>query len=397
MQAIAKGSLEPPSVLLGNCATTVALRRNIEIAARSSAKVLILGETGVGKEVVARSIHDESVRRARPFVAVNCSGIPETLLESELFGHVRGSFTGAYRDKPGVIRQAQGGTLFLDELGEMSPRMQAVLLRFAESGEMHPVGADAPAAPSDVRLITATNRDLRAQIESGTFRQDLYYRLNVIEIRVLPLRERRDDISELLRYYLDRAADAHGTSRPDLTAAAEEALVAYSWPGNVRELKNIAERLALADWRRAIAADDLPFEVRMNGKPVFVTPSMPREQWPTPVTARPAATGQPSATVVRLFDRFAAGEDFWTVIYQPFKARELTRQDLMDLIDAGLRRTGGSYRDLLGVFNLPITQYKRFHAFLYQHNCNLPVGTYRRMAKAEATPVRVPRRASAAC
>jgi len=130
---------------------------------------------------------------------------------------------------------------------------------------------------------------------------------------------------------------------------------------------------------------------------VFVTPSMPREQWPTPVTARPAATGQPSATVVRLFDRFAAGEDFWTVIYQPFKARELTRQDLMDLIDAGLRRTGGSYRDLLGVFNLPITQYKRFHAFLYQHNCNLPVGTYRRMAKAEATPVRVPRRASAAC
>ena len=396
MQAIAKSSLESSSVLLGNSATTVVLRRNIEIAARSSAKVLILGETGVGKEVVARSIHDESVRRARPFVAVNCSGIPETLLESELFGHVRGSFTGAYRDKPGVIRQAHGGTLFLDELGEMSPRMQAVLLRFAESGEMHPVGADTPSAPSDVRLITATNRDLRAQIENGTFRQDLYYRLNVIEIRVLPLRERRDDIPVLLRHYLDRAAEMHGTSRPDLTASAEDALVAYSWPGNVRELKNIAERLALADWRRDIAADDLPFEVRMNGKQVFVTPVAVHDQWATPV-ARAAAPGQPSPTVARLFDRFAAGEDFWTVIYQPFKARELTRQDLMDLIDAGLRRTGGSYRDLLGVFNLPITQYKRFHAFLYQHNCNLPVGTYRRMAKAEATPARVPRRATAAC
>jgi transcriptional regulator with PAS, ATPase and Fis domain len=398
MQAIAKTSLESSSVLLGNSATTVALRRNIEIAARSSAKVLILGETGAGKEVVARSIHDESARRSRPFVAVNCSGIPETLLESELFGHVRGSFTGAYRDKPGVIRQAHGGTLFLDELGEMSPRMQAVLLRFAESGEMHPVGADAPAAPSDVRLITATNRDLRAQIETGSFRQDLYYRLNVIEIRVLPLRERRDDIPELLRHYLDRAAEMHGTSRPTLTDAAEEALVEYSWPGNVRELKNIAERLALADWRRAIAADDLPFEVRMNGKPVFVAPAPTREQWPatTPVT-RPTAPGQSSPTVARLFDRFAAGEDFWTVIYQPFKARELTRQDLMDLIDAGLRKTGGSYRDLLGVFNLPITQYKRFHAFLYQHNCNLPVGTYRRMAKADATPARVPRRAGAAC
>ena len=150
------------------------------MAARTSAKVLILGETGVGKEVVARSIHDESARHGRPFVAVNCSGIPETLLESELFGHVRGSFTGAYRDKPGMIRQAHGGTLFLDELGEMSPRMQAVLLRFTESGEMHPVGADSPAPPSDVRLITATNRDLRAQIEGGTFRQDLSYRLNVV-------------------------------------------------------------------------------------------------------------------------------------------------------------------------------------------------------------------------
>jgi len=189
MRSIGKSVLGS-AILLGESDTTVALRRSIEMAARSSAKVLILGETGVGKEVVARSIHDESARRGRPFVAVNCSGIPETLLESELFGHVRGSFTGAYRDKPGVIRQAHGGTLFLDELGEMSPRMQAVLLRFTESGEMHPVGADAPAPPSDVRLITATNRDLRAQIEGGTFRQDLYYRLNVIEIRVLPLRER---------------------------------------------------------------------------------------------------------------------------------------------------------------------------------------------------------------
>ena len=197
MRSIGKSVLGS-AVLLGDSETTIALRRSIDMAARSSAKVLILGETGVGKEVVARSIHDESARRGRPFVAVNCSGIPETLLESELFGHVRGSFTGAYRDKPGVIRQAHGGTLFLDELGEMSPRMQAVLLRFTESGEMHPVGADAPAPPSDVRLITATNRDLRAQIEGGTFRQDLYYRLNVIEIRVLPLRERRDDITVLL-------------------------------------------------------------------------------------------------------------------------------------------------------------------------------------------------------
>jgi DNA-binding NtrC family response regulator len=377
------------AVLLGKSETTIALRRSIDMAARSSAKVLILGETGVGKEVVARSIHDESARRGRPFVAVNCSGIPETLLESELFGHVRGSFTGAYRDKPGVIRQANGGTLFLDELGEMSARMQAVLLRFTESGEMHPVGADAPAPPSDVRLITATNRDLRAQIEGGTFRQDLYYRLNVIEIRVLPLRERRDDVTVLLQHYLDRSAEMHNTARPQLTAAAEEALVEYSWPGNVRELKNIAERLALGDWRRSIEADDLPFEVRANGKPIIQ--AMPRDE-----RAATRTVDQQSAALARLFDRFAAGEDFWTVVYQPFKARELTRQDLVDLIDAGLRRTSGSYRELLAVFNLPPTQYKRFHAFLYQHNCNLPVGTYRRMAKAgQRADVIVPRRIAA--
>jgi transcriptional regulator with PAS, ATPase and Fis domain len=387
MRSIAK-SVVGSAILLGNSQTTVALRRSIEMAARSSAKVLILGETGVGKEVVARSIHEESARRGRAFVAVNCSGIPETLLESELFGHVRGSFTGAYRDKPGVIRQAHGGTLFLDELGEMSPRMQAVLLRFTESGEMHPVGADTPAPPSDVRLITATNRDLRAQIEGGTFRQDLYYRLNVIEIRVLPLRDRPDDVTVLLRHYLDRAAEMHNTTRPELTATAEAALVEYSWPGNVRELKNIAERLALGDWRRPIEADDLPFEVRANGKPIIQ--AMPRDER----TAMRTVDHQ--SALARLFDRFAAGDDFWTVVYQPFKARELTRQDLVDLIDAGLRKTSGSYRELLAVFNLPPTQYKRFHAFLYQHNCNLPVGTYRRMAKAgQRAEVIVPRRIAA--
>ena len=387
MRSIAK-SVVGSAILLGNSQTTVALRRSIEMAARSSAKVLILGETGVGKEVVARSIHEESARHGRPFVAVNCSGIPETLLESELFGHVRGSFTGAYRDKPGVIRQAHGGTLFLDELGEMSPRMQAVLLRFTESGEMHPVGADTPAPPSDVRLITATNRDLRAQIEGGTFRQDLYYRLNVIEIRVLPLRDRPDDVTVLLRHYLDRAAEMHDTTRPELTATAEAALVEYSWPGNVRELKNIAERLALGDWRRPIEADDLPFEVRANGKPIIQ--AMPRDER----TAMRTVDHQ--SALARLFDRFAAGDDFWTVVYQPFKARELTRQDLVDLIDAGLRKTSGSYRELLAVFNLPPTQYKRFHAFLYQHNCNLPVGTYRRMAKAgQRAEVIVPRRIAA--
>src|SRR5688572_9402033 len=150
-----------------------ALRAEIATAARTHAKVLVLGETGVGKEVVARTIHAHSRRSGRPFVAVNCSGIPDTLLESELFGHVRGSFTGAYRDKRGLVLQADGGTLFLDELGEMSLRMQAALLRFTENGEFLPVGADA-AVGADVRLLTATNRDLRQCVTEGTFREDLY-------------------------------------------------------------------------------------------------------------------------------------------------------------------------------------------------------------------------------
>ena len=374
------------TVLLGNSVAIETLRRDITLAARSNAKVLILGETGSGKEVVARSIHEQSARNRRPFIAVNCSGIPETLLESELFGHTRGSFTGAYRDKPGVIRQAHGGTLFLDELGEMSLRMQAMLLRFTESGETHPVGADAPAPPSDVRLITATNRDLRAQIEAGAFRQDLYYRLNVILIHAAPLRERPEDVPVLLAYYLQQASESHGTAVPSLTPDADAALRTYAWPGNVRELRNMAERLVLADWRRPVDAYDLPFEVRARVDS--------RSEMTESATARPTPANngedQTPALARRLLDRFAAGEDFWSVVYRPFKARELTRQDLANLIDAGLRITNGSYRTLLSVFNLPSTDYKRFHAFLYQQNCNLPVGPYRKRPRRKTISSEVP-------
>jgi two-component system nitrogen regulation response regulator NtrX len=232
------------------------------MAARTDAKVLILGETGVGKDVVARLIHTQSSRATRRFVAVNCSGIPETLLESELFGHMQGSFTGAYRNKLGLVRQAEGGTLFLDELSEMSLRMQAVLLRFAETGEVQPIGAEAPARPADVRLITATNRDLQTQIATGAFREDLYYRLNVIQIRVPPLRDRGDDVLLLLEHYLERAAQEHGLPRPPLTPDAAQVLVAYEWPGNVRELRNVAERLVVRDSAGPLAPEDLPPEIR---------------------------------------------------------------------------------------------------------------------------------------
>jgi DNA-binding NtrC family response regulator len=363
--------------LLGESAAIVSLRREIEAAARTDAKVLVLGETGAGKEVVARLIHEQSSRASRSFVAVNCSGIPETLLESELFGHARGSFTGAYRDKPGLVRQADRGTLFLDELGEMSLRMQAVLLRFAETGEIQTIGVDGVTGRSDVRLITATNRNLRERIDAGLFREDLYFRLNIIQIHVPPLRERAEDVLLLLQHYLRRASETHRLHCPELTSDAEQLLVAYSWPGNVRELKNLTERLVVREWERPITAEDLPIEIRgrRDAAAAVNVPSVAFAQEANAPSPRRVDRG--SGTADRLWERLIAGESFWTVVHQPFKAHELTRDDLAALIHRGLEHTRGSYRALLGVFGLPPTDYKRFHAFLYQQNCNLPVGPYR--------------------
>jgi|KBSSwiStaDraftv2_1062776.scaffolds.fasta_scaffold08233_10 DNA-binding NtrC family response regulator len=348
--------------LLGGSRTMLSLRQDIERAARCTAKVLITGETGAGKEVVARCIHHQSARSKRPFAAVNCSGITETLLESELFGHVRGSFTDAHRDSPGLIRQAQGGTLFLDELGEMSLRMQAMLLRFADTGEMQPVGALGVMHGCDVRLITATNRDLQALIETGAFRQDLFYRVNVIAIFVPPLRDHAEDVPDLLQHYLQRASSTHGMMTPQIDPSATDALIAYSWPGNVRELRNVAERLVLEDFQRPVTAQDLRFSSA------------------TQHDAAIAAVTAESSRTEPLWEQFEAGKNFWTVVYQPFKHRELTRRDVTELIHDGLSKTAGSYRNLLALFNLPAADYKRFHAFLRQQNCNLEVRRYRRLA-----------------
>ncbi len=369
--------LDEPVTLLGDSAPMALVRQGIHEAARTHAKVLILGETGVGKEVVAHLIHHNSPRNGRPFVALNCSGIPETLLESELFGHVRGSFTGAYRDKPGLVRQAEGGTLFLDELGEMSLRMQAVLLRFTETGEVQPVGADRPAGRANVRLITATNRDLRAQIADGKFREDLYYRLNVIQLRVPPVRERDGDIPILLRYFLERASELHGLPCPQLAADAEAVLFRYGWPGNVRELKNITERLVVRDSRRPIAADDLPSELRVAAREAFDPLASPTIGQPLGAQT-PSSNGGNHASPVAdiLWQRMVDGDNFWAVA-DMYKNHDITRADLRMLIHRGLQYTRGNYRALLGIFNLPANDYKRFQAFLFQHKCNLPFRSYR--------------------
>jgi transcriptional regulator with PAS, ATPase and Fis domain len=212
-----------------------------EQAASSDATVLVTGESGTGKEVVARRIHSLSPRADKRFVAVNCCGLPETLLESELFGHVKGSFTGAYRDKTGNLEAAHNGTAFLDEVGEMKLRLQEMLLRFLETGELQKVGADGRGPTVNVRVIASTNRNLRDMIAQGVFREDLYYRLNAIHIAVPPLRERRSDIIPLARAFLQELADERGSVRT-ISREAVELLMEYSWPGNVRELKNVLER-----------------------------------------------------------------------------------------------------------------------------------------------------------
>ena len=216
--------------------------------APASTTVLLTGESGTGKEIIARLIHRGSRRQRGPFVALNCAALPESLLESELFGHERGAFTGAWNTRPGRIEQAAGGTLFLDEVGEMSPAVQAKMLRVLEAREFQRLGG-ARTQKADVRVIAATNRDLKDAIAGGSFREDLYYRLNVFEIPIAPLRDRREDILGLIEHFLEELGPAIlDTPARGTTRAAREKLQAYSWPGNVRELRNTIERaLILCD------------------------------------------------------------------------------------------------------------------------------------------------------
>jgi two-component system NtrC family response regulator len=312
----------------------------------SNVKVLITGESGVGKDVFSRYLHAQSGRATRPFVAVNCAGVTETLLESELFGHVKGSFTGAYRDKVGRLQLADRGTIFLDEVGEMSPRMQALLLRFLENGEIHPVGSDTSLAHVDVRVIAATNRDLDEMVRSGGFRLDLLYRIRVAHLHIPPLRERREDIPLLVRHFVAKLG--HELRFSD---EAMKALQRYSWPGNIRELQSLVEHLVLLT-DAAVTLDDLPLELQQ------------REKSASRVDDRRPERGD------QLYDQLLdGGFDFWSDVHALFLNRDLTRHDLRQLIRRGLRTTCGSYRGLLPLFGMPGEDYKRFLNFLATHDC----------------------------
>ena len=359
--------------LVGSSEAIRGVEEEISYAARSDAKVLITGESGVGKEVVARRIHEMSRRSANPLVTINCAGVPDTLLESELFGHMRGSFTDAHRDKRGWLELANNGTILLDEIGEMSLRMQALLLRFLETGEIQRVGSERHHTSVNVRVISSTNRDLRNRIETKEFREDLFYRLNVIHVTIPPLRDRLDDVPGLLAYFMRSFSHAHNVATPELSADAMTLLCQYDWPGNVREVRNLSERLVVRARTRVIQPLDLPPEVHARR---IASPAAAQLRVPTPLGEA-------------LFERLVAQrESFWTVIYEPFMCRDLTREDVRMVVRLGLERTRGSYKALLDLFNMRPGDYKRLLNFLRKYQCHMPFQRFRALPVARTFETR---------
>ena len=347
-------------LLIGTSQAILELKDEIARVARSDAKVLITGESGSGKEVVARAIHSASPRASRAFVAVNCAGLPETLLESELFGHVKGSFTGAYRDKAGKLEMADSGTVFLDEVGEMTLRMQGMLLRFLETGELQKVGTDQSGETVDVRVIAATNRKIEEMVAQGLFRDDLYYRLNVVHFSVPPLRDRKSDVPLLVEAALKQFVGVNGYVVHSIDPAAVHALCEYGWPGNVRELQNVIERLVVTGRNETIRVDDLPPEIR--GGRGFVRPKKERRR----------------TVADELYKRVVdERESFWTAVYPLYMNREITKANVRDLITKGLEEARGNYKIVARLFNMEARDYKKFLNFLRKHECQVPFREYR--------------------
>jgi len=351
--------------LVVSSAAMIALLDAADRAALSDGKVLITGESGVGKDLIARRIHALSRRSAHSLVPVNCAGLTESLLESELFGHVKGSFTGAYRDKLGKLQAAHGGTIFLDEVGEMSLRMQAMLLRFLENGEIQAVGSDRRLTTVNVRVIAATNRNLADLIAAGQFREDLLYRLRVIHLEVPPLRNRTEEIPALVSHFVARTH-----RRVSFTDEAMQVLARYRWPGNVRELQNVVEQATWLATGEVVDVAQLPDGLRVSSQPVRAT----RER-------RAQIADELYAGLV------SGGYSFWDHIYPLFLSRDITRHDMRELVRKGLSTTRGNYRALLKLFGMSSQDYKRFLNFLSAHECGADFRAFRHgTAEAQRPP-----------
>ena len=312
------------------------LFERIRAAARINGSVLVTGETGTGKELVARSIHDLSVRTREKFVAVDCGALPEDLIESELFGHRRGAFTSAVNDKVGLFEEANGGTLFLDEIANTTRRFQAKLLRALQERHIRRIG-ELISRPIDIRVIAATNCDLITMVRRGDFREDLYYRLNVFPIQLPPLRRRMDDVPLLVRHFL--------RGRKEISIDAVNKLRTYAYPGNIRELENVIERAVGSARGETIESDDV---------------ILPRN-WEVPV--------EPIDIEM---------ENFWDSVARPFCDHMITRYHLEHVVRQGLSQTNGSYRLLVRHFNMPDSDYKKFMDFLRRHRCNVDYREFRK-------------------
>jgi transcriptional regulator with PAS, ATPase and Fis domain len=342
--------------------------------AASNVKVLITGESGVGKDVFARLIHSRSARRSEPFVTLNCAGVAETLLESELFGHVKGSFTGAYRDKIGCFEQSHRGTIFLDEIGDMGLRMQALLLRFLETGELRRVGADSHSARVDVRIVSATNRDLRAMVNKGLFRDDLLFRIDVTRIEVPPLRERTQDIPALVSHLMAKCGGSLAISD-----AAMRLLESYRWPGNVRELQNVVEQLVSLVSNRAVEPSDLPRMIVASHRDY-----------------KHVIHDRRRSVAADLYEGLTSGGmRFWDDVHTLFIDRDITRADLRQLIRRGLATSAGSYRGLLELFGMDQSDYKRLLNFLAAHDCRVEAREFRPAVRASDSLAALPYERSA--
>lgn len=253
------------TLLQGESPAFLSLLRSARIAAKTDVTLLLLGESGTGKELLAKSIHAESLRGKKPFIVINCAALPETLAETELFGHRKGDFTGAGKNTLGRIKAAEGGTLFLDEVGELPLTVQARLLRFLESGECYSPGDSKP-VKVNTRILAATNRDLQQELKAGNFRKDLFYRLNIVPLQLPPLRKRHGDIEKLIPSLTAQLAQQHGLDAPRYSVSAMEQLQRYDWPGNIRELRNFCERMLILLSGQTIKAENLPQEIKPQTK-----------------------------------------------------------------------------------------------------------------------------------
>jgi len=347
----APASIDAFHGIVGNSRPIQDLCAHIARISNNSATVLIQGETGTGKELVAQAIHKLSSRSKCPFVPIDCGAISEGLLESELFGSKRGSFTGAIADRPGVFEAAHTGTLFLDEISNMNLAMQAKLLRVLQEKEIRRIG-ETRNRPVDVRLVAASNANLKQLVADGSFRQDLLFRLNVIAVSMPPLRSRRDDIPMLASYFLKQLNSVHKAGKV-LGSKALEPLLAHHFPGNVRELQNSIERAFFTTSGQTILS--IPIESSPDNESVNEV-----RKW--------------------LTDLADGRRNFWTEIHDRYKRRDIPREKVVSLIDLGLRTTRGSYKNLASLLHIEEKEYRRLMDFLRRNNCLLDFRPYRKVA-----------------